>query len=106
MNRAAACHGRSVARSWGPSIRLVSPQACSPCLASQDISEEGNPHSGGGLGYNYYLAMPSVSPSLACMTPGSHSGFCSSHFFLRIRQVRHPVLVRLLKLRFRLLGSC
>lgn len=37
---------------------------------------------------------------------GLHSGFCSSHFFFRLRHVKQPVLVRLLKFRFRFLGSC
>lgn len=34
-----------------------------------------------------------------------HSGLFSSHFFLRLRHVMHPVFVRLLKFRFRFFGS-
>jgi hypothetical protein len=56
---------------------------------------------------NCYLGKESVSTwtNRSLNQYHSHSGRVSSHFFFRLRQVIHPVFVRLLKFLFRFFGS-
>lgn len=96
-----------VARSSGLLTRAALQRLCCPVLTTPAHAAEDSRRKENHLEYNCCLrTCQRLLKWDGDAGRSSHSGFCSSHFFLRFRHVRQPVLVRLLKLRLRFLGSC